>query len=157
MWLILSCNLIWLVVPVPRISLQPSGFLQGVVGEMQDIICSVIITAAIDSNSVELTWTNNDSIITADNRVTITPTNITENPSSFTYSTTIRFTDLMEGDEGNYTCNVTVDDMMESHSITLQKLKSTYVYTINVYVATNLLEFDIIHVNFIFHSTQPCC
>ena len=143
--------------PVPRISLQPSGFLQGVVGEMQDIICSVTITAAIDSNSVELTWTNNDSIITTDNRVTITPTNITENPSSFTYSTTIRFTDLMEGDEGNYTCNVTVDDMMESHSITLQKLKSTYVYTINVYVATNLLEFDIIHVHFIFHSTQPCC
>ena len=110
---------------IPRISLQPSGFLQGVVGEMQDIICSVTITAAIDPDSVELTWTNNDSIITTDNRVTITPTNITENPSSFTYSTTIQFAYLMEGDEANYTCNVAVDDMMETHSITLQNLRST--------------------------------
>ena len=110
---------------IPRISLQPSAFLQETVGEMQNIMCSVTITSAIESDSVELTWTNNDSIITTDNRVTITPTNITENPSSFTYSTTIQFAYLMEGDEGNYTCNVTVDDMMESHSITLQNLRST--------------------------------
>ena len=110
--------------PVPRISLQPSGLLQGVVGDIQDITCSVTITSAIDPNSVELTWSNNDSIITTDNRVTIIPTNITENPSSFTYSTTIQFAYLMEGDEGNYTCNVAVDDMMESHSITLQNLRS---------------------------------
>ena len=105
-------------------SLQPSGLLQGVIGEMQDIICSVTITSAIDPNSVELTWANNDSIITTDNRVTITPTNITENPSSFTYSTTIQFAYLMEGDKGNYTCNVVVDDMMESYSTTLQNLRS---------------------------------
>ena len=91
---------------------------------MQNVICSVTITSVIDPDSVELTWTNNDSIITTDNRVTITPTNITENPSSFTYSTTIQFAYLKEGDERNYTCNVTVNDMMESHSITLQKLKS---------------------------------
>ena len=112
--------------PVPRITLQPnaSGFLQGVVGEMQDIICSVTITSAVDPNSVELMWLNADSIITADNRVTITPISITENPSSFTYTTTIQFAYLMEGDEGNYTCNVTVDEMMESHSTILQNLTS---------------------------------
>ena len=109
------------IVPSPRISFQPSV---RVIGEMQDIICSVTITSAIDPNSVELTWTNNDSIITADNRVNITPAVITENPSSFTYTTTIQFAYLMERDEGNYTCNVTVDDMMESHSVTLQNLRS---------------------------------
>ena len=111
------------VVPVPRISLQPSGYLQGVVGEMQDITCSVTITSTIDPDSVELTWTNADSIITADNRVTIL-TKITENPFSFTYTTIIQFIYLMEGDEGNYTCNVEVDDMMESSSITLDNLRS---------------------------------
>ena len=98
---------------------------------MQDIICSVTINSAIDPNSVELTWTNNDSIITTDNRVTVTPT-ITENPSNFTYSTTIQFAYLMEEDEGDYTCNVTVDDMMESHSITLQNLLSMYVRMLHV-------------------------
>ena len=113
------------LVPVPRISLQPSGYLQGVVGEMQDIICSVTITSTIDPDSVELTWTNADSIITTDNRVTII-TNITENPFSFTYTTIIQFAYLMEGDEGNYTCNVEVDDMMETRSIILENLRSTY-------------------------------
>ena len=111
------------LVPVPRISLQPSGYLQGVVGEMQDITCSVTITSTIDPDSVELIWTNADSIITADNRVTII-TNITENPFSFTYTTIIQFAYLMEEDEGNYTCNVEVDDMMESRSIVLENLRS---------------------------------
>ena len=111
------------LVPVPRISLQPSGYLQGVVGEMQDITCSVTITSTIDPDSFELIWTNADSIITADNRVTII-TNITENPFSFTYTTIIQFAYLMEGDEGNYTCNVEVDDMMESRSIILENLRS---------------------------------
>ena len=128
MWCVYICFYVYLVihnvlVSVPRISLQPSGYLQGVVGEMQDITCSVTITSTIDPDSVELTWTLDDSIITADNRVTII-TDITENPSSFTYTTIIQFAYLMEGDEGNYTCNVEVDDMMESSSITLDNLRS---------------------------------
>ena len=119
--------------PVPRISFQPSVSL---LGEMQDIICSVTITSAIDPNSVELTWTNNESIITTDNRVTITPTNITENPSSFTYSITIQFAYLMEEDEGNYTCNVAVDDMMESRLVKLQNLQSMYINACNTSTAS---------------------
>ena len=110
--------------PIPRISFQPSDYLQGIVGEMQDITCSVTITSSIDPDSVELTWTNADSIITVDNRVTIISTNITENPFSFTYTTTIRFAYLMEGDEGNYTCILEVDDMIESRSTTLENLRS---------------------------------
>ena len=113
-------------VPIPRIFFQPSGYQQGVVGEMQDIICSVSITSAVAPESVELTWTNADSIITADNRVTITPTNITKNPSSFTYTTAIQFANLMMGDEGYYTCNVAVNNMMESNTVTLS-IRSTYV------------------------------
>ena len=104
---------------------------------MQDFICSVTINSTIDPNSVELTWTNNDSIITTDNRVTITPTNITVNPSSFTYSTTIQFAYLMEGDEGDYTCNVVADNLTESQSVTLQNLISmfiVYIYNIHVHM-----------------------
>ena len=113
------------VVPIPRILFEPSGFLQGVVGEMQDIICSVTISSALDSDSVQLTWTSNGSTIMTDNRVTIIPTNITDNPFSFTYTTTIQFAYLMEGDEGSYTCNIVVDEMMESRSVTLQNLRGT--------------------------------
>ena len=90
---------------------------------MQDIIFSVTITSAVDPSSVELTWTNASSIITPDNRVTITSTNITANLHSFTYTTTIQFAYLMEGDEGSYTCNVVVDDMMESSTTVLQNFR----------------------------------
>ena len=102
--------------------MQPSDSLQGVIGEEQDIICSITITSTIDSDSVELTWTNADSIITADNRVAI-ETDITENPFSFTYTTTVKFAYLKEGDEGNYTCNVRVGVVMRSRSAVLQYLR----------------------------------
>ena len=90
---------------------------------MQDITCEVTITSTIDPDTVEQTWTNADSTITADNRITIV-TNVTENPFSFTYTTIIQFAYLMEGDEGNYTCIVEADDMMESRSIILENLRS---------------------------------
>ena len=91
---------------------------------MQHIICSVTITSAVDPNSVILIWKDADSIFTTNNRVTLMPTNITENPSSFILTTAIQFAYLMEGDEGNYTCNVIVDDMVESHTTSLQNLIS---------------------------------
>ena len=91
---------------------------------MQDIICLITITSAIDPNSVELTWTRNDINIMIDNRVTIIPTNVSENPSSFTYTTTVQFAYLIEGDEGNYTCKVSADNMVKSHSVVLQNLTS---------------------------------
>ena len=126
---------------------------------MQSIVCSVTINSAIDRNSVELTWRSNDSIITADNRVTITPTNITESPSSFTYTTTIQFAYLVEGDEGNYTCNVIVDDMIESHSIILQNLLSMLYLNINIhacillcYIHTCLCLYY--HIMDYFHEVQ---
>ena len=90
---------------------------------MQDITCSFTTTSTIDPDSVELTWTLDDSIITTDNRVTII-TNVTENLFSFTYTTIIQFAYLMERDEGNYTCTVEIDDMMESSSINLENLRS---------------------------------
>ena len=122
---ILRCFvIIFYVVRIPKVSLQPSGYLQGVVGEMQVITCSVTITSTIDPDSVELTWTNADNIIIADDNRVTTITDITENPSSFTYTTIIQFAYLMEGDEENYSCNVKVDDMMESSSITLDNLRS---------------------------------
>ena len=104
--------------------MEPSGFFSGIIGEMQDIICSVTVTSVVDPDSVKLTWTNASSIITSDNRVTITPTNVTANLHSFTYTTAIQFAYLMEGDEGNYICNVMADDMMESRTTTLQNLRS---------------------------------
>ena len=123
--------------PIPRISFQPSGFLQGTVGEMQDIICSVTISSAVDPDSVELTWTDANNIVTADNRVTIISTNITENSFSFTYTTAIQFAYLTQDDGGSFTCNIAVENMMESRSVALQNLRSKQIlvfYNTKLYV-----------------------
>ena len=101
-------DFIYFSVPVPRISFQPNDFLQGIVGEMQDIICSVTLTSAVDPDLVKLTWTNASNIVTSDNRVTKASTDIINNSFSFTYSTVIHFAYLMEGDEGSYICNIVV-------------------------------------------------
>ena len=138
------------VVTVPRISLQPSGYLQGVVGEMQNINCSVSISSMLYLDSVELLWINDNVIVTDDNRIIIA-TYITENPSSFTYTTIIQFAYLMERDEGNYTCIVEVDDMVESRSIMLENLRSKQTYklsSIKIYMLTYIL---------FICSTQSCC
>ena len=113
--------------------MQPSGFFSGIIGEMQDIICSVTITSTVDPSSVELTWINGSTIATLDNRVTIIPTNITANLHSFTYTTTIRFAYLTEADQGSYICSVIVNEMTESRTTTLQNLRS--IYAINVFFA----------------------
>ena len=91
---------------------------------MQDIICSVTLSSAVDPDSVELAWTNADNIITSDNRITIISTNITENPSSITYTTVIQFVYLTEDDDGSYACNITLDNMMEFRSAAFQNLRS---------------------------------
>ena len=104
--------------------MQPSGFFSGIIGEMQDIICSVTITSTVDLSSVELIWINSSSIVTPDNRVTVIPTNVTANLHSFNYTTTIQFAHLTEADEGSYICSVTVNEMTESRTTTLQNLRS---------------------------------
>ena len=112
------------LVPAPGISLQPSGFFSGTIGQMQDLICSVTITSAIDPDSVQLIWLDSESIVTSDNRVTVAPTNITNNAFSFTYTTVLQFAYLMEGDEGNYTCDLIADGMFESQTVQLQNFRS---------------------------------
>jgi len=128
-----SINVMFFVVPSPGISLQPSGYFSSTIGQMQDLVCSVTITSAIDPDSVQLTWLNSDSIVTTDNRVTVIPTTVTSNTFSFTYTTVLQFSYLIEGDEGNYTCDLVTDDMYETESVLLQNLRSMCVYVdINV-------------------------
>ena len=115
--------------------MQPSGFSSVTIGRIQDIICSVTITSAVDPDSVELTWTNASSIVTSDNRVTITPTNVTANLHSFTYTTIIQIAYLTEADEGNYICNVAANEMMESRTTTLQNIRSMNIIIITVLLA----------------------
>ena len=55
-----------------------------------------------------------------DSRVTISPTTSSGN----TYTSSLQFTYLMEGDEGTYICNVMILETSGSQSVELQSLTS---------------------------------
>ena len=90
-------------------------------GSRQVINCTVSTVSGVESSSVMISWMGPGGVsIISDNRMTISPT--TSSSNSFTSS--LRFTYLMEGDEGTYTCNVMILDVSESQSVVLQSLTS---------------------------------
>jgi len=86
------------------INISLSGPMQGaMVGSSQVIRCS----ANLDDNILMISWTEpGGGSITTDDRVIISPTTSSGN----NYTSSLQFTYLMEGDEGNYTCNVILPD-----------------------------------------------
>ena len=95
------------VAPSPRVYKRPNHLQQGIVGEELEIICSIAISSTAQTSSVNLTW----NFTSNDNRVTVIPTTITTDDSiGIIYTTVIQFAYLMEGDEGNYTCTVSIDE-----------------------------------------------
>jgi len=44
--------------------------------------------------------------------------------ASFTHTTILQFAYLMQGDEGNYTCDLVADAMFESQTVRLQNFRS---------------------------------
>ena len=93
--------------PTPRIFLKPNYLQKGIIGEAHDLVCMIVLSFTAQAHSVNVTWifTSNDD------RVTVIPTTITTDDSiGIIYTTVIQFAYLMEGDEGNYTCAVTIDE-----------------------------------------------
>ena len=98
----------------------PSGPIQGaMVGSPQDIQCIVSTVSGVELSSVMIRWMGpGGESITNDNRVTISPTTYTGN----NYSSSLQFAYLMEGDEGVYTCNVSILETHVSFYIDLHNL-----------------------------------
>ena len=111
-------------VPSPTVTISPSGPIQGaMVGNPQVINCTVSTVSGVESSSVMISWMRLEGgSITNDSRVTINPTTSNGN----TYARPLKFTYLMEGDEGIYTCNVMILETNESHSFELQSLTGKF-------------------------------
>ena len=89
-------------------------------GDPQVINCTVSTVSGVESSSVIISWMGPGGGIMNDSRVTISPTTSSGN----TYTSSLQFTYLMEGDEGTYTCNVMILETTESQSVVLQALAS---------------------------------
>ena len=117
--MLLICGVLH-TVPTPTVTISPSGLIQGaMVGNPQVINCTVSTVSGVESSSVMISWMGpGGGSIMNDSRVTISPTTSSGN----TYTSSLQFTYLMEGDEGTYTCNVMILDTSGSQSVELQSL-----------------------------------
>ena len=102
-------------VPTPTITISPSGPIQGaMVGSPQIINCTVSTVSGVESSSVMISWMEpGGGSIISDSRMTISPTT----SSGDTYTSSLQFTYLMEGDEGTYTCIVMILETSASQSV----------------------------------------
>ena len=88
-------------------------------GSPQVINCTVSTVSGVESSLVIISWMGpGGGSILSDSRVTISPTISCGN----NYTSSLQFTYLMEGDEGNYTCNVRILETSGSQSVELQSL-----------------------------------
>ena len=93
-------------------------------GSSQVINCKVSTVSGVESSSVMISWMGPGGVITSDSRVTISPTTSSGN----TYTSSLQFTYLMEGDEGTYTCNVMILETNGSQSVELKPLTSKFCF-----------------------------
>ena len=95
-------------------------------GSPQVINCTVSTVSGVESSSVMISWMGPEgSSVSSDSRVTISPTT----SSGSTYTKSLQFTYLMEGDEGTYTCNVMILETSGSQSVELQSLSGKLLLT----------------------------
>ena len=89
-------------------------------GNPQDFSCTVSTVSGVESSSVMISWMGPGGAITTTNgRVSIG--SVTDDGNNM-YTSRLQFTYLVEGDEGNYTCNVMILDTDGSQSLVLQSL-----------------------------------
>ena len=105
-------------------------------GSPQVINCIVSTVSGVESSSIMISWMGPGGNIDATNgRVSIG--SVTDD-GNHTYTSSLQFTYLMEGDEGNYTCNVMILDASATQSIELQSLTGKYFvsYKLKINIST---------------------
>ena len=104
---------------VPGFMIMFSPFQVNVVGRPQTVNCTVSTVSGVAASSVMISWMGpgGDPVMN-DSRVTISPTTSSDN----VHTSLLQFTYLLEGDEGMYTCNVTILDTSGSQSYVLRPL-----------------------------------
>ena len=101
--------------------ISPSGPIQGaMVGSPQDIQCIVSTVDGVESSSVMISWIGPEGSYISNNRITIEMDGANHN----TYNSTLQFAYLMEGDEGIYTCSVTILDTVNLQTTKIESLTS---------------------------------
>ena len=106
---------------------QPIGFGKHIVGQAEDVICSISVSADVNAYNVELGWLYDDDIITNDSRVTINTSNGYFNDS--TVVTVIQFDPLIEDDKDKeYFCYSILNGSLIYEFVNLKNFMSKLLY-----------------------------
>ena len=105
-------------VPIPIVILSSSGPIQNAtVGSEFAINCTVSTVSGVESSVVTISWMGpGGGSIIKDSRITISPTTSSGN----NYTSSLRFSILLQGDKGSYICNVIILNTVASQSVELQ-------------------------------------
>ena len=106
-------------VSIPTVTISPSGPIQGaMVNSPQVINCIVTEVIGVESSSVMIAWIGPNGVDVMNNSRTIfldpTPSN-----GDTTYTSSLQFTYLIEGDNGTYSCNFMAGEISVSQSVEL--------------------------------------
>ena len=108
-------------VPPPNVTISPSGSIQGaVVGSPQVIGCTITEVSEEVPDSLMIIWIGPNGFMNSSRTIIMDATNSNDN----TYSSSVQFTYLMEGDNGTYTCVFMAGEISVSQSVELQSLTS---------------------------------
>ena len=104
--------------------ISPSGPIQGaMVGSPQDIQCIVSTVSGVELSLVMISWMGRNGSYISNNRITIEMDGMANHN---TYNSTLQFDYLMEGDEGIYTCSVTILETVNLQTTKIESLTSKY-------------------------------
>ena len=114
----------YLTVPDPTVIILPTSPIQGaIVGNPQGIECIVSTVSGVAFSSVMITWMGPDgNVITNNSRIIVKPVTSFGN----NYTSGLHFIYLMEGDEGMYTCNMMVLNVIKTGYVELNNFTCKY-------------------------------
>ena len=91
------------------------------VGSPQVIMCTVNTVDGVEPSSVTISWTGPKGSYTSNSRIAAEMEPLM-GANQNTYNNTLQFAYLMEGDEGIYTCSVTILDTVNSQTTEIKPL-----------------------------------
>ena len=119
---------------MPIVILSPSDPIQNAtVGSELVINCTVSTVSGVESRVVTIRWMGpGGGSVMNDSRVTISSTTSSGN----NYTSNLRFSTLLQGDKGNYTCNVIILNTVASQSVELQSIICKLLFCVTLKIVT---------------------
>ena len=118
----IAFKLFFILATFLNVALQSNGSGENAIGQRLSIICSVSVPPGADPDTIELSWLNEEDIITNDRRVIIYESSDYFNDN--TLFAIIQFDPLTEQDEGEYICYAVINGSYLFDSLNLQKFSS---------------------------------